>query len=278
MDVRVKLFLQGGHTWEFYCDEEDPILFGLLAALQGANLSENLPSDGLIQLNTRTGERLYLTRASLISVELVPIKSEAQLSDPSRSVAQPSQARDRRASPAVFAMVSNALPEEMHRALLRHALSQKDAAQQDDGVRELSLSPMQEAVAQVLRGHVEKSRSKLGMPDSPVTKIRLELYAIGNGKSLPLNKDIQEGLCLLYHFHAQPKSFSGGGIRLFDCRLEDHGKRAGDGFRDIEIDDNNLLIFSNNVFSAGLPVFSEKRTFSDRLFALSASICLGASK
>jgi hypothetical protein len=278
VDVRVKLLLQGGHAWEFCCDEEDPILFALVATLQGPNLSENLPSDGLIQLNTRTGERLYLTRASLISIELVPINSETQLSEPSRLVEQPSQAGDRLASPAIFAMVPNALPEEMHRALLRHALAQHDELQGEGehGVCELSLNPMHEAVAQAFRDHVEKSRSKFGM-ESSVTKISLRLHAIGNATSLSLKKENRGTLCLIYQFHAQPKSFTGGGIRLFDRRFEAHGKRAGDGFRDIEIDDNSLLIFPNNVVSAGLPVFSEKRSFVDRLFALSGSIRFGGA-
>lgn len=73
MDVQVKLWLQDGHTWEFCCDEDDPVLFGLASALPGANLGSDLPADGLIQIKTRTGECLFLTRSSLVAMDIVPI-------------------------------------------------------------------------------------------------------------------------------------------------------------------------------------------------------------
>jgi hypothetical protein len=56
MDVVVRLSLQGGHKWDFCCHEDDPIIIGLMSALPGADLERNLPADGLIQLETRTGE------------------------------------------------------------------------------------------------------------------------------------------------------------------------------------------------------------------------------
>ena len=72
MDVQVKLWLQGGHIWEFCCDEDDPIIFGLVSALPGADLGGNLPADGLIQVETRSGERLYIARSSIVSVDILP--------------------------------------------------------------------------------------------------------------------------------------------------------------------------------------------------------------
>jgi hypothetical protein len=73
MEVRVKLLLRGGHGWEFCCNDDDPIVFGLVSALPGADVGGNLPPDGLVQIETRTGERLFLTRSSLVSVEIVPV-------------------------------------------------------------------------------------------------------------------------------------------------------------------------------------------------------------
>lgn len=46
MDVQVKLWLKEGHTWEFCCDENDPVLIGLLSALPGAHLGQGLPQEG----------------------------------------------------------------------------------------------------------------------------------------------------------------------------------------------------------------------------------------
>ena len=72
MDVKIRLWLQSGHVWEFCCDEDDDLLFGLMSAL--ANSSTNLSSDGLIQIEARTGERFFLTRSSLVAVEIVPLR------------------------------------------------------------------------------------------------------------------------------------------------------------------------------------------------------------
>jgi mannose-6-phosphate isomerase-like protein (cupin superfamily) len=79
MEVRVKLLLRGGHSWEFSCKDDDPILFGLVSTLPGADVAGNLPSDGLIQIETRAGERLFLTRSSLVSVEIAPVVAPANL-------------------------------------------------------------------------------------------------------------------------------------------------------------------------------------------------------
>ena len=86
MDVQVKLWLQGGHVWEFCCDEDDPIIFGLVSALPGADLGGNLPADGLIQVETRTGERVFLARSSLVSVDVVPIVDELAVLNSKRLV------------------------------------------------------------------------------------------------------------------------------------------------------------------------------------------------
>jgi hypothetical protein len=73
MDVQVKLWLKEGHTWEFCCDENDRVLIGLLSALPGAHLGEGLPQEGLIQICSRTGERLFVSRSSLLSIAIEPM-------------------------------------------------------------------------------------------------------------------------------------------------------------------------------------------------------------
>lgn len=70
MDVDVRVSLQGGHVWEFACDEDDPILVGLVTALPGASADSALPPDGLIQVDSRSGDRIYFTRTSLVAVSI----------------------------------------------------------------------------------------------------------------------------------------------------------------------------------------------------------------
>ena len=81
-------------------------------------------------------------------------------------------------------------------------------------------------------------------------------------------------MSLVYHFHKDPKAFTGGGVRLFDGDIEDsdYGRAA---FRDVEISDNAALIFPGDVVRAGLPVYCASGAFTDSLFVLQGS--LGAS-
>lgn len=86
MDVSVKLWLEGGHTWCFCCDEDDPVLLRLVSALPGANLGADVPEDGLIQIDTRTGERFFVSRASLLSVAIDGLEAPSSArSDPQRN-------------------------------------------------------------------------------------------------------------------------------------------------------------------------------------------------
>lgn len=70
MDVLIRLSLAGGHSWEFVCDEDDPMVMGIVSALPGASVDAALPPDGLIQVESRSGERLFLTRSSLVAVSI----------------------------------------------------------------------------------------------------------------------------------------------------------------------------------------------------------------
>ena len=81
MDVKVTLRVQGGHLWEFRCDENDPILSGLMSALPGSGSAANLPPDGLIQIENSTGTRLFLTQNSLVSLSVAPFNHDLRHPD-----------------------------------------------------------------------------------------------------------------------------------------------------------------------------------------------------
>ncbi len=274
MDVQVKLWLQGGHVWEFCCDEDDPIVFGLVSALPGADLGGNLPQDGLIQIETRTGERVFLARSSLVSVDVVPIVDELQFLGAKRLAAPLTTPTQGVSTPSPFAMTSHVLPSEIHRALLGHALAEGalQAEPTENGSLELKLGPLEEPIMTELRPHVYQSCAALGVPQ--LLDLRLGLFAIGDGDAISWEAQPETSLIVVYHCYKQPKAFSGGGIRLFDCRIENSAKRAA-GFRDIEIEDNSALIFPSDVVSAGLPVHRETSASGDGLFVL---LCMAQAR
>jgi SM-20-related protein len=276
MEVRVKLLLRGGHGWEFCCNDDDPIVFGLVSALPGADVGGNLPPDGLVQIETRTGERLFLTRSSLVSVEIVPVADPMKFVGTKR-LAAPSDSFPPGASvPSPFVLASNVLPGDVHAGLIAHVLSQDVAATpSSSGMCELNLGPLEEPVVKALRSRMAHGGSIIGVPDQTEIELEFRLFAIGDTQTVSWDQNSADILHMMYHFHKQPKGFTGGGIRLFDGRIENGMKRPTASFRDVEIGDNNLLIFPENVVSAGLPVRCPTRSFADGLFGIRGSLRRG---
>src|SRR5271169_4243653 len=124
MEVRVKLLLRGGHGWEFCCNDDDPIVFGLVSALPGADIAGNLPPDGLVQIETRTGERLFLTRSSLVSVEIVPVANPLTFLGIRRLATAFASFPTAASVPSPFVLAHDVISDDVHPALLAHALSQ----------------------------------------------------------------------------------------------------------------------------------------------------------
>lgn len=276
MEVRVKLLLRGGHGWEFCCKDDDPIVLGLVSALPGADVGSNLPSDGLVQIETRTGERLFLTRSSLVSVEIVPVADPLKFLGTKRLAAPANNFPPGASVPSRFVLANNALPDDVHAALIAHVLSQDAAAKPTwSGMCKLNLGPLEDAIVKALRSQLAQGGAILGVPEQVKVKLEFHLFAIGDAQAVPLNPDPADILNMVYNFHKQPKGFTGGGVRLFDERIENGTRGVTTSFRDMEIGDNNLLIFPENVRSAGLPVHCPTRAFADGLFIICGSLRQG---
>ncbi len=263
-DVRIRLLLQGGHLWEFYCDEDDPIVLGLVSALPGASLDSNLPPDGLVQVETRAGERLFLTRSSLVSVEIKGPSGVVDVSQSKRLSGFENRIPEGMSGPSAFALVPDALPNHIHRALLEHALAQ--AASGLNGREELGLGGLTQQVAMALRAKAEKARAMFGVSSALEAHTRLKMFAVANAQEIRLDTEHDDILRLVYCFYKKPKIFTGGGVRLFDRQIGNGSRRLS--FRDLEVEDNGLLIFPAEVVSAGLPVHCDKPGTADWLFVI----------
>ena len=274
MEVQVKLLLQGGHVWEFCCQDDDPMVFGLVSALPGADVAGNLPPDGLVQIETRTGERLFLTRSSLVSVEIVPVADPLKFLGTKRLVGPVGSIPPRGSVPSPFVLTNDALSGDLHAALIAHVLSQDaGAVRSRNEICELDLGPLEESVAKALRSQTAYAGAILGVPDQVEVELQFRLFAIGDTQAVSWHADPAHVLHMMYHFHKQPKGFTGGGVRLFDGRMENGMRRTG--FRDVEIGDNGLLIFPEHVVSTGLPVRCPTRAFADALFVIHGTLRRG---
>lgn len=103
-------------------------------------------------------------------------------------------------------------------------------------------------------------------------KTELELVSHGNGAfynthidtAIDKKEDSVRVLTAVYYFHAEPKSFTGGNIRLLPIR----NSSDEENYIDIEPCNDRLLIFPSWVPHRVMPVHSDSTDFRDSRFAI----------
>lgn len=181
----------------------------------------------------------------------------------------------------------NFLPEDMVAALLEYAvLHEADFAPTKVGRNKLDPTFRVSARLRQLGAFGEIIESKiLAMLPSLIDELRVtsfqagrlgtELVAHGDGAFYKRHIDTQtapdrdvtrsRALSAVYYFHAEPKAFSGGALRLY-------GIGAGAGFVDIEPIRNSLLVFPSWAPHEVMPVHCPSRRFADSRFAINCWI------
>jgi Rps23 Pro-64 3,4-dihydroxylase Tpa1-like proline 4-hydroxylase len=104
--------------------------------------------------------------------------------------------------------------------------------------------------------------------------IEIQLVAHGDGAFYKPHIDTRTGpesdlstvrvLSGVYYFHAEPKAFSGGALRLYDFAFGAHEPR----FVDIEPERNTFVAFPSWARHEVLPVSCPTRQFIDSRFAV----------
>jgi SM-20-related protein len=112
---------------------------------------------------------------------------------------------------------------------------------------------------------------KLGSPQFSASKLELELVAHNHGAFFAQHTDTfinTKGstriISIVYYFHAQPKSFSGGTLRLHSLRVT----REPGTFVDIQPDNDMLVFFPSWFPHEVLPVVCPSERFEDSRFAV----------
>jgi hypothetical protein len=177
MDVLVSVSLEGGHTFEFVCDEGDPVVAGLVSALPGANVEANLPPDGLIQVKARSGERTFLTKQSLVAVIVNQMRpTKAPHGEPSRYAI----------TPEPFVLLPSCLSEAMIAALLA-AADNATKLSATPGVGEIELRFLPDAASACFAAAVAEAKLALSLVTEEHTYLDIKIHAIAEeAQSLPV--------------------------------------------------------------------------------------------
>ena len=135
--------------------------------------------------------------------------------------------------------------------------------------------PEKTALRERIRKIIPQLIAELGVNPFTCSKVELELVAHGDGAFFKRHLDTQRGvygpgkstrmISAVYYFHAEPKAFSGGALRLYRFG---GGGGDEDGFVEIEPEQNTLLAFPSWAAHEVLPVSCPSRRFSNSRFAV----------
>ncbi|HEY4253066.1 MAG TPA: 2OG-Fe(II) oxygenase [Roseomonas sp.] len=238
--LRVRLLMGAGHVREWTCDAGDPLIHGLLSALPGASLDPGLPPDGLIQINAGAGQRLFITRSSLVAIEIDDI-------DPPPA-----------AEPVPIIIHRDFLDAALAAELLADAIALEqefsgatvfNAPDDFRQARVLHDFPKRWHVERALRVRMAQALRDLKLPQSPRGKMEIQLTASGDGNYYKPHSDSGAGevsgrMCtFVYYLHRQPRPYGGGELRMFDRQPEKGGFVAAESFVDVEPEHNMLVLF-----------------------------------
>ena len=235
MDVLVRVALQGGHHWEFSCDEGDPMVTGLVSALPGAAVDPSLPADGLIQVESRTGERMFFTRTSLVSVTIVrPVTHATSVLSAQAGGGWPG-AR----FPSPFALIPHCLDDATVAALQTTVAASPVSTPQ--AICEVDLDRLPLNAADQLVAVVAEAGKMLGVRSADDTHLDIKLYQCHSGEAPEFASPVSERTIL--HFvvlwPAQEPNRISGSIQLYD-RLIETSEPSG---RTVDLQPNVALLF-----------------------------------
>lgn len=239
LDANVKVSLRGGHVWEFTCDEDDPIVLGLVSALPGASLDSTLPSDGLIQVESPKGERMFLTRSSLVAVTVSRCEPRA----PNPDIAEPDGTPPQGVvTPARFVLFPDFFDEEMIAPLIALGSWEEPAGDFDGDVFALSHRHLPASVVSRLTGGIGEAWRTMGAPGDDDSHLDVRSFRIHSSvaEAPEREKADRDILHFLFHLPVLGGGLNGAGVVLADRQA---GKAAPDQCRRVVLRANSLLVW-----------------------------------
>ncbi len=140
------------------------------------------------------------------------------------------------------------------------------------------LGPYRAILKTRILGQLPRLCTQLGMqsPDDPILETQLVAHSDGAFFKRHIDTQVHKPDALrirvlsgVYYFHAQPKAFTGGALRLYAIGHAGSGGEGGkDGFVDIEPVHNSLLVVPAWAPHEVMPVTCRSGRFEDSRFAV----------
>jgi predicted 2-oxoglutarate/Fe(II)-dependent dioxygenase YbiX len=136
------------------------------------------------------------------------------------------------------------------------------------------LEPVWDLFEPRLRQLLRHVRQTLGIPWFPLAGIERRLVAHADGDFFGMHIDngrpsiATRRITAVYYFHAMPKGFSGGELRLYDGVLRDGRIEPASTYTELEPLDNSLVFFPSQLFHEVRPVRADRRDFRESRFTV----------
>ena len=199
----------------------------------------------------------------------------------------------RRLEAARYVRMADFLAPSEHRRLLDHVLAhphefaesgivgpQGELGVLDYGVRKsrtLSgprLEEIWEVFERRLNGILPAVRRELGIPWFPVGKVERQLTVHESGGFFVPHVDTgspivaARRISCVYYFHASPRRFRGGDLKLYDTWVTPSGTTGATTHTTIAPVDNSIVFFPSEAFHEVCPVQPDTDAFSDSRFTV----------
>ena len=125
-----------------------------------------------------------------------------------------------------------------------------------------------------LRAVLPGVRQELGVPWFPLGKIERQLTAHGGGGFFAPHTDTGHPdvagrrVSCVYYFHASPRRFTGGELKLYDTWVTPTGSTAAGTYTTLAPVDNSVVFFPSDAWHEVCPVYPATEAFGDCRFAI----------
>ncbi|MEM1426093.1 MAG: 2OG-Fe(II) oxygenase [Cyanobacteria bacterium P01_H01_bin.130] len=115
---------------------------------------------------------------------------------------------------------------------------------------------------------------ELGMDSFLVSQVEMQMTAHGDGCFYKIHNDSGSAdtasrvLTYVYYFHREPKTYSGGALRIYETDIHGPATEPSELFEDVIPENNSIVLFDSRVKHEVLPVACASHAFEDSRFTL----------
>lgn len=280
-EVKVQLLLAGGHQYTIYLKSDDSVLHTLLKTIVARSQKQEKGFYGLFQIPINGGHAALC----FPSDDLVGMVTE-----PPVYVQQTEEVKPQTPEilPSEYVQIDNFLTPEEKQRLLHYVLKHESAfvpTSTSTGLPDYrrswilySFPEFAELIASRIQAILPDVFRKLNLSPFPIADIETQLTAHNHGNYYKVHNDngsadtATREFTYVYYFYREPKSFSGGELRLYDSKIENNFYVKADSHVTVEPRNNSIVFFLSRYLHEVLPVSCPTHAFADSRFTINGWI------